>query len=115
MTSHYPLPHQPSQHGFILSRAIPNLIVSDLLTPAISMIRLFLEEARRVFADLRREVSPMDMTAVTFVALLILMLVFFAWWDETAPTGLTRLRGGLKAADEPPDRREVRAASRELH
>jgi hypothetical protein len=79
------------------------------------MIRLILEEARRVFADLRREVSPMDMTAVTFVALLILMLVFFAWWGETYQTGLTRLRGSLEAADESPDRREVRVASSELH
>jgi hypothetical protein len=52
------------------------------------MIMLILEEARRVFADLRGEVSRMDMTAVTFVALLILMLVFFVWWGETHQSGL---------------------------
>jgi hypothetical protein len=49
---------------------------------------LILEEARRVFADLRREVSQMDMIALTFVALLLLMLVFFAWWGETRQPGL---------------------------
>ena len=52
------------------------------------MIMLILEEARRVVADLRREVSRMDMTAVTFVALLTLMLVFFAWWGEMHQPGL---------------------------
>ena len=52
------------------------------------MIMLILEEARRVFADLRREVSRMEMTALTFVALLILMLVFFAWWGEMHQPGL---------------------------
>jgi hypothetical protein len=49
---------------------------------------LILEEDRRVFADLRREVHQMDMTAVTFVALLILMLVFFAWWGDTHQSSL---------------------------
>ena len=58
------------------------------LTRTISIVMLILEEARRVFADLRREVSPMDMTAVTFVVLLILMPVFFAWWGETRQPGL---------------------------
>jgi hypothetical protein len=52
------------------------------------MIMLISEEARRVFADLRREVHQMDMTAVTFVALLMLMLVFFTWWGETHQSGL---------------------------
>src|SRR5919202_3891899 len=60
-----------------LSHRFLDLIVSDLLTRTVSMIMLILEEDRRVFADLRREVHQMDMTAVTFVALLMLMLVFF--------------------------------------
>ncbi len=72
---------EPSHHH-------SNLIASGLLTRTISMIMLILEEARRVFADLRREVSQMDMIALTFVALLLLMLVFFAWWGETRQPGL---------------------------
>ncbi len=30
----------------------------------------------------------MDITAMTFVALLMLLLVFFAWWDEMHQPGL---------------------------
>lgn len=30
----------------------------------------------------------MDITGMTFVALLMLMLVFFAWWGETHQPGL---------------------------
>jgi hypothetical protein len=69
-----------------LSHRFLDLIVSDLLTRTVSMIMLIPEEARRVFADLRREMHQMDMTAVTFVALL--MLVFFTWWGETHQSGL---------------------------
>ncbi len=50
-----------------------------ILTCFVSHIILRPEETHRVSADRQREMSRMDITALTFVTLPMLMLVFLVW------------------------------------
>lgn len=56
----------------------------------------------------------MDITALTFVTLPMLTLVFFGWWGKTDHPGLPGW-ANARAASKPQGRREVKAAPREIH